>query len=168
MSRKIASATPRELERSGKQRAAAVIAFIERLTVPSGSCKGLDDYEFASRSLLFRQEVDEALNERAIDGRGRARRFPKASITEQSPGELQNWLGEAEAAAMNFRFSLSDTAKAFVDTIVKEMRRPIAKAATAAICEAGEIARDGRASIAAAGHLSATRRQHASGGVHLS
>src|SRR5947207_10708332 len=53
---------------------------------------------------------------------------------------------------MSLRFAFSDVAKAFVDTIVKEMQRPIAKAATAAIREAGEIAkRDGRASIAAAG-----------------
>jgi hypothetical protein len=53
---------------------------------------------------------------------------------------------------MNLRFALSDVAKHFVDAIVKEMRRPIARAATAAIREAGEIAkRDGRASIAAAG-----------------
>lgn len=53
---------------------------------------------------------------------------------------------------MSLRFALSDVAKRFVDTIVKETQRPIAKAATAAVREAGEIAkRDGRASIAAAG-----------------
>jgi uncharacterized protein DUF6441 len=53
---------------------------------------------------------------------------------------------------MGLRFAISDVAKRFVDTIVKELQRPIAKAATAAIREAGEIAkRDGRASIAAAG-----------------
>jgi hypothetical protein len=53
---------------------------------------------------------------------------------------------------MSLRFALSDVAKGFVDAIVKEMQRPIAKAATAAVREAGEIAkRDGRASIAAAG-----------------
>lgn len=50
------------------------------------------------------------------------------------------------------RFALSDGAKNFVDTIAREIQRPIAKAATAAVREAGEIAkRDGRASIAAAG-----------------
>jgi hypothetical protein len=53
---------------------------------------------------------------------------------------------------MSLRFALSNAAKGFVDTIVKEMQRPIAKAATAAVREAGEIAkRDGRASSAAAG-----------------
>jgi hypothetical protein len=53
---------------------------------------------------------------------------------------------------MNLRFTLSDVAKGFVDTIVKEMQRPIAKAATAAIREADDIAkRNGRAGIAAAG-----------------
>jgi hypothetical protein len=53
---------------------------------------------------------------------------------------------------MGLRFALSDVAKSFVDTIVKELQRPIAKAATAAVREAGEIAkRNGRASIAAAG-----------------
>jgi hypothetical protein len=53
---------------------------------------------------------------------------------------------------MTLRFTLSDIAKRFVDTITREIQRPIAKAATAAIREAGEIAkRDGRASIAAAG-----------------
>jgi hypothetical protein len=53
---------------------------------------------------------------------------------------------------MTLRFALSDVAKSFVETIVKEMQRPIAKAATAAIREAGDIAkRNGRASIAAAG-----------------
>jgi hypothetical protein len=53
---------------------------------------------------------------------------------------------------MTLRFTLSDVARGFVDTIVRELQRPIAKAATAAIREAGEIAkRDGRASIPAAG-----------------
>jgi Family of unknown function (DUF6441) len=53
---------------------------------------------------------------------------------------------------MSLRFALSDIAKGFLDTITKEIQRPIAKAATAAIREAGEIAkRDGRASIAASG-----------------
>src|SRR5436853_1031050 len=53
---------------------------------------------------------------------------------------------------MSLRFAISDIAKRFVDTVVKEVQRPIAKAATAAIREAGEIAkRDGRASIAASG-----------------
>src|SRR6187401_937094 len=53
---------------------------------------------------------------------------------------------------MSLRFALSDIAKSFLATITKEIQRPIAKAATAAIREAGEIAkRDGRSSIAAAG-----------------
>src|SRR4051812_27090966 len=53
---------------------------------------------------------------------------------------------------MSLRFAFSEVARGFVDAIVKEMQRPIAKAATAAIHEAGELAkRDGRASIAAAG-----------------
>jgi hypothetical protein len=53
---------------------------------------------------------------------------------------------------MSLRIALSDAETSFVKTVVKEMQRPIAKAATAAIREAGEIAkRDGRASIAAAG-----------------
>src|SRR3954462_8054815 len=53
---------------------------------------------------------------------------------------------------MSLRFALSDIAKGFLDTITKEIQRPIAKAATAAIRDAGEIAkRDGRASIAASG-----------------
>src|SRR3954453_19221142 len=53
---------------------------------------------------------------------------------------------------MSFRFSLSDVAKGFVETVTREIERPLAKAATAAVREAGEIAkRDGRASIAAAG-----------------
>src|SRR5207253_846581 len=53
---------------------------------------------------------------------------------------------------MHLRLILSDVAAGFVDTIVKELQRPIAKAATAAVREAGEIAkRNGRASIAAAG-----------------
>lgn len=46
---------------------------------------------------------------------------------------------------MPLRFSLSDVAKGFVNTIVKELQRPIARAATAAVREAGDIAnRDGR------------------------
>ncbi len=50
------------------------------------------------------------------------------------------------------RLILSDVAKGFVDVVVKELQRPIAKAATAAVREAGEIAkRNGRATIAAAG-----------------
>lgn len=53
---------------------------------------------------------------------------------------------------MSLRFSFSDVARGFVETIVKEMERPIAKAATAAVREAGEIAkRNGRASVAAGG-----------------
>jgi hypothetical protein len=49
-------------------------------------------------------------------------------------------------------FTLSDVAKGFVDTITREIQRPIAKAATAAVRDAGEIAKqNGRASIAAAG-----------------
>src|SRR5436305_14376041 len=53
---------------------------------------------------------------------------------------------------MSLRFAISDIAKGFLDTVTKEIQRPIAKAATAAIREAGEIAkRDGRASIAACG-----------------
>src|SRR3954471_24126259 len=53
---------------------------------------------------------------------------------------------------MGLGFAISDVAKRFVDTIVKELQGPIAKAATAAVREAGEMAkRDGRASIAAAG-----------------
>jgi hypothetical protein len=42
---------------------------------------------------------------------------------------------------MSFRFTLSDVAKGFVDTIVREMQRPIAKAATAAVRDAGDIAK---------------------------
>jgi hypothetical protein len=50
------------------------------------------------------------------------------------------------------RFKISDLAQGFAETIVNEVQRPIARAATAAIREAGEIAkRNGRASIAAAG-----------------
>jgi hypothetical protein len=50
------------------------------------------------------------------------------------------------------RFAFSEVAKNFIDTITKELQRPIAKAATAAVREAGEIAkRNGHASIAAAG-----------------
>lgn len=53
---------------------------------------------------------------------------------------------------MSLRFAISDVARGFVDAIVKEMQRPIAKAATAAVREAGDIAkRNGRASIAAGG-----------------
>jgi Family of unknown function (DUF6441) len=53
---------------------------------------------------------------------------------------------------MNLRFAYSDVARGFVDTIVREPQRPIAKAATAAIREAVEIAkRNERASIAAGG-----------------
>src|SRR5437868_12920194 len=53
---------------------------------------------------------------------------------------------------MGLGFAISDVPKRFVDTIAKELQRPIAKAATAAIREAGDIAkRDGRASIAASG-----------------
>ena len=50
------------------------------------------------------------------------------------------------------RFTLSKIAKGFADAILNELQRPIARAATAAVREAGEIAkRTGRASIAAAG-----------------
>src|SRR6476646_11057850 len=53
---------------------------------------------------------------------------------------------------MSLRFAVSEIAKGFLDTVTKEIQRPIAKAATAAVREAGEIAkRDGRASIAASG-----------------
>ncbi len=52
---------------------------------------------------------------------------------------------------MALRFAFSDVANGFVDTIVREMQRPIAKAATAAIREAGAAKRNGRASIAAGG-----------------
>lgn len=53
---------------------------------------------------------------------------------------------------MSVRFLLSDVAKSFAETIFKEFQTPLAKAATAAVREAGELAkRDGRASIAAAG-----------------
>jgi hypothetical protein len=53
---------------------------------------------------------------------------------------------------MSLRFALSDVAKGFVDTVTREIQRPIAKAATAAVRDAGEIAKqNGRASIAAAG-----------------
>ena len=58
--------------------------------------------------------------------------------------------GVSRLTKMSLRFALSDIAKGFLDTVTKEIQRPIAKAATAAIREAGEIAkRDGRASIAA-------------------
>ena len=50
------------------------------------------------------------------------------------------------------RFALSDVASGFLDRIVRELQAPIAKAATAAVREAGDIAKNnGRASIAAAG-----------------
>lgn len=53
---------------------------------------------------------------------------------------------------MSLRFKLTDVAKGFVDVITRELRIPIARAATAAIRDAGEIAkRNGRSSIAAAG-----------------
>lgn len=53
---------------------------------------------------------------------------------------------------MSFRFAVSDIAKAFADAIINGAQRPLAKAATGAVREAGEIAkRDGRTSIAAAG-----------------
>lgn len=53
---------------------------------------------------------------------------------------------------MSLHISLAGLTKGFVDTIVKEMQRPIAKAATAAVREAGEIAKcNGRAGIAAVG-----------------
>ena len=50
------------------------------------------------------------------------------------------------------RFSLTDTAKGFVDVIAREVQKPIAKAATAAMKDAGDVAkRTGRSSIASAG-----------------
>jgi hypothetical protein len=53
---------------------------------------------------------------------------------------------------VSFQFALSDVARSFANAIVNGMQRPMAKAATAAVREAGEIAkRDGRASIAGAG-----------------
>jgi Family of unknown function (DUF6441) len=53
---------------------------------------------------------------------------------------------------MNLRFALSEVTSGFIDTVAKELQRPMAKAATAASRETGEIAkRNGRASIAAAG-----------------
>jgi Family of unknown function (DUF6441) len=53
---------------------------------------------------------------------------------------------------MSPHFILSDVAKGFVEAVVREIQRPIAKAATSAVREVGEIAkRDGRASIAASG-----------------
>src|SRR5690242_11406255 len=53
---------------------------------------------------------------------------------------------------MTLRFRLTDAAKGFVDAVSRELRKPIARAATAAIREAGQIAkRNGRSSIAAAG-----------------
>ena len=79
---------------------------------------------------------------------------------------------------MTLRFTLSDVAKGFVDTIVREMQRPIAKAATAAIGEAGDIAKRPRqhrcrrllpemAERVARQFLPPAGRQHAPGGVHL-
>jgi hypothetical protein len=54
--------------------------------------------------------------------------------------------------AMTLRFTSFELAKGFVESILEEMQRPIAKAATAAVRKTGEIAkRTGRASIAAAG-----------------
>jgi hypothetical protein len=53
---------------------------------------------------------------------------------------------------VSVRFRLSDVAKGFVDTIAREIEKPIARAATAAMRDTGEIAkRGGRSSIAAAG-----------------
>ena len=53
---------------------------------------------------------------------------------------------------MAIRFSLSDVAKEFTDAVVNGIQTPLAQAATAAVREAGEIAKsNGRASIAAAG-----------------
>ena len=50
------------------------------------------------------------------------------------------------------RFSLTDVAKGFVDVIARELQKPIAKAATAAMKDAGDVAkRTGRSSIASAG-----------------
>src|SRR6476660_1747564 len=50
------------------------------------------------------------------------------------------------------RFSLTDIAKGFVDVIARELQAPIATAATAAMKDAGDVAkRVGRSSIAAAG-----------------
>ena len=49
-------------------------------------------------------------------------------------------------------FSLTDVAKGFVDVIARELQKPIAKAATAAMKDAGDVAkRTGRSSIASAG-----------------
>jgi hypothetical protein len=53
---------------------------------------------------------------------------------------------------MTLRFRLTDVAKGFVDVIAREIEKPMARAATAAIRDAGDIAkRGGRSSIAAAG-----------------
>ena len=50
------------------------------------------------------------------------------------------------------RFSLTDVAKGFVDVIARELQKPIAKAATAAMKDTGDVAkRTGRSSIASAG-----------------
>jgi Family of unknown function (DUF6441) len=86
---------------------------------------------------------------RALPDRPRCR-FPNvAPIGQFRTRPLQS---TANLREMILRFSLSVIAKAFVDTITTEIQRPIAKAATPAIREAGEIAKqNGRASIAAAG-----------------
>jgi len=53
---------------------------------------------------------------------------------------------------MSVRFRMTDVAKGFVDAIAREIEKPMARAATAAIQDAGDIAkRGGRSSIAAAG-----------------
>jgi hypothetical protein len=53
---------------------------------------------------------------------------------------------------MSLRFRLTDVAKGFVDVIAREIEKPMARAATAAIRDSGDIAkRGGRSSIAAAG-----------------
>src|SRR6476660_1481334 len=50
------------------------------------------------------------------------------------------------------RFRLTDVAKGFVDVIARGIERPMARAATAAVRDAGDIAkRGGRSSIAVAG-----------------
>jgi hypothetical protein len=68
------------------------------------------------------------------------------------PNESARSINYNAISKMGLRFAISDAAKSFVDAVVKEVQRPIAKAATAAVREAGEIAkRDGRTSIAAAG-----------------
>ena len=53
---------------------------------------------------------------------------------------------------MTVRFRLTDVAKGFADVIAREIEKPMARAAMAAIQDAGDIAkRGGRSSIAAAG-----------------